>query len=67
MEDRENFEGRSLANGNHCDRENNHENVEEHPKELASMGIENAYANSHNVDRIMENIEQYKGNMDEMK
>ena len=42
-------------------------NVEEHPKELDSMGIANAYANSHNVDMPMENIEQYKGNMAEMK
>ena len=38
-------------------------NVEEHPKELASMGIENA----HNVDRLMENIKQYKGKIAEMK
>ena len=42
-------------------------NVEEHPKELASMGIANAYANDHNVDSLMENIEQYKGKMAEMK
>ena len=42
-------------------------NVEEHPKELASMGIANAYANAHNVDRIMENIEKYNGKMAEMK
>ena len=42
-------------------------NVEDHPKELASMGIANAYTNAHNVDRIMENIEQYKGKMAEMK
>ena len=42
-------------------------NVEEHPKELDYMGIANAYANAHNVDRIMENIEQYKGKMAEMK
>ena len=42
-------------------------NVEEHPKELSAMGIANAYANSHNVDKIMENIEQYKGKMAEMK
>ena len=41
-------------------------NVEEHPKQLASMGIENSYANAHNVDRLMENIEQYKGKMVEM-
>ena len=38
-------------------------NVEEQPKELASMGI----ANAHNVDRLMENLEQYKGKMAEMK
>ena len=42
-------------------------NVEEHPKKLASMGIANAYANAHNVDRLLENIEQYKGKMAEMK
>ena len=42
-------------------------NVEEHPKELASLGIANAYANAHNVDRPMENIEQCKGKMVEMK
>ena len=42
-------------------------NVEEHPKELAAMGIENAYANAHNMDKLMENIEQYKGKMVEMK
>ena len=42
-------------------------NVEEHPKELASMGIANAYANAHNVDGLMENIEKYKGKMAEMK
>ena len=42
-------------------------NVEEHPKELASMGIENAYENVHSVDKLMENIEQYKGKMVEIK
>ena len=42
-------------------------NVEEYHNELASMGTANAYANPHNVDRILENIEQYKGNMVEMK
>ena len=42
-------------------------NVEDHPKELASMGIANAYANAHNVDKLMENIDKYKGNMVEMK
>ena len=33
-------------------------NVEEHPKELGSMGIANAYENAHNADRLMENIEK---------
>ena len=42
-------------------------NVEEHPKHLDSMGIANSYVNAHNVDRILENIEQYKGKMPEMK
>ena len=42
-------------------------NVEENPKELSSMGIANAYANAHNVGKLMENIEKYKGKMDEMK
>ena len=42
-------------------------NAEEHPKQLACMGIANAYANAHNVDRLLENIEQYKGKMAEMK
>ena len=31
------------------------------------MGIANSYANAHNVDRLMENIEQDKGKMAEMK
>ena len=34
---------------------------------MASMGIANSYANAHNVDKLMENIEQYKGKMAEMK
>ena len=38
-------------------------NVEENPKELASMGI----ANAHSVDKLMENIKQYKGEMAKMK
>ena len=42
-------------------------NVEEHPRQLASMGITNAYANAHNVDMLLQNIEQYKGKMVEMK
>ena len=31
------------------------------------MGIENAYANAHNGDKLMENTEQYKRKMVEMK
>ena len=42
-------------------------NVEEHPKQLASMGIANAYANAHNIDKVTETIEQYKGKMAKMK
>ena len=34
---------------------------------MDSMGIANTYENAHNVDRLMENIEQYKGKMAEMK
>ena len=41
-------------------------NVKEHPKELACIGIANSYTNAQNVDRLMENIEQYKGKMAEM-
>ena len=42
-------------------------NVEEHPNQLASMGIANAYANAHNIDKLTTTIEQYKGKMAEMK
>ena len=42
-------------------------NVEEHPKQLAFIGITNAYANAHNIDKLTETIEQYKGKMAEMK
>ena len=31
------------------------------------MCIANAYSNAHNVDTLMENIDQYKGKMSEMK
>ena len=42
-------------------------NVESHPKQVASMGIVNSYANAHNVDKITETIKHYKGKMAEMK
>ena len=34
---------------------------------MDSMGIANAYASAHNVEKLLENIEQYKGKMAEMK
>ena len=34
---------------------------------MASMGIANTYANAHNVDKIIETIDHYKGKMEEMK
>ena len=42
-------------------------NVEEHPKQLAFMGIANSYANAHNIEKLIETIEQYKGKMAKMK
>ena len=31
------------------------------------MGIETTYANAHNVDKLTEHLDQYKGKMAEMK
>ena len=42
-------------------------NVEAYPKQVASMGIVNSYSNAHNVDKLTETIEQYKGKMAKMK
>ena len=42
-------------------------NVEDNPKQLASLGIANAYANAHNIDKLIETLEQFKGKMTEMK
>ena len=42
-------------------------NVEEEPKLLSSMGIATTYANSHNVDKLTETLEQCKGKIAEMK
>ena len=42
-------------------------NVEDNPKQLASMGIATAYANAHNVDKLIETLYQYKGKMAEIK
>ena len=32
-------------------------NVEDNPKQLASMGIKNAYENAHNIDKLIETLE----------
>ena len=42
-------------------------NVEDNPKQMASMGIAFAYANYHGIDKIIENLEQFKEKMVEMK
>ena len=42
-------------------------NVEEDPKKMASMGVATANANAHNINRLTENIDQYKGKMAKMK
>ena len=42
-------------------------NVEDNPKQLASLGIANAYENSHNIDKLTETLDQFKGKMAEMK
>ena len=39
--------------------------VEDNPKKLDSMGIATAYANAHNVDKLTETIDHYKGKMTE--
>ena len=41
--------------------------VEDNLKQLASMGITTAYTNAHNVDKLTETLDQYKGKMVEMK
>ena len=42
-------------------------NIEEDPKQMASMGVATATKNAHNIRRITATIDQYKGNMAEMK
>ena len=42
-------------------------NIEEDPKQMASMGVATATANAHNISRLIETIDQYKGKMEEMK
>ena len=38
-------------------------NVEEDPKKMASMGVATDNANAHNISRLTETIDQYKGKM----
>ena len=40
---------------------------EDNPKQMASLGIENAYANAHNIDKLTEPHKQLKGKMAKMK
>ena len=42
-------------------------NVEDNPKQLASLGIANAYVNAHNIDKLAQTLEQCKDKMVEMK
>ena len=42
-------------------------NVEDNPKQMDSIGIASAYANSHNIDKLIKTLEQFKGKMAEMK
>ena len=42
-------------------------NVEEDPKQMASMGVVTATANAHNISNLIETLDQYKGKMAEMK
>ena len=42
-------------------------NVEDNPKQLASLGIANAYGNAHNIEKLIKTLKQFKGKMAEMK
>ena len=42
-------------------------NVEYNPKKMDSMGTASAYANTHNIDKLTEILEQFKEKMVEMK
>ena len=42
-------------------------NVEEDTKKMASMDVETANVNAHNISRLTETLDQYKGKMAEMK
>ena len=41
--------------------------VEGYPKQMSSMGIATAHANSHNISKLTETLVQYKGKMEQMK
>ena len=38
-------------------------NVEDNSNKMVSLGIANAYANSHNIDKLTEALDQLKGKM----
>ena len=38
-------------------------NVEEDPKQMASMGVTTANANAHNISKFTETVDRYKGKM----
>ena len=40
---------------------------EDNQKKMASLGIANAYANPHNIYKLTETLEKFKGKMDKMK
>ena len=42
-------------------------NVEDNMNKMASLGIANAYANVHNIDKLTEPHKQLKGKMAKMK
>ena len=41
--------------------------VEEGLKQMASMGIATTHANVHNISKLIETLDQYKGKMAQMK
>ena len=41
--------------------------VEEYPKQMAFLGIATAHANAHDISKLTETLDRYKGKMAEMK
>ena len=68
MEEREDSKDRKPTPSHHNDRKDSStKNVEDNPKQLASLGIANAYVNAHNIDKLAQTLEQCKDKMVEMK